>query len=57
MAVSISFGLAFATILTLLVLPVVYSFVDGISCKCRGTERMKFADALKIREEKGYDKK
>jgi multidrug efflux pump len=57
MAVSISFGLGFATILTLLVLPVVYSFVDGISCKCRGTERMKFADALKIREEKGYDKK
>ncbi len=56
MAVSISFGLAFATVLTLLVLPVVYSFVDGISCKCRGTERMKLADALRLREEKGYDK-
>ncbi len=56
MAVSISFGLAFATILTLLVLPVVYSFVDGISCRIRGCERLKLDDALKIREEKGYDK-
>ena len=56
MAISISFGLGFATVLTLLVLPIVYSFIDGISCKCHGTERMKLTDALKIREEKGYDK-
>lgn len=56
MAISISFGLAFATVLTLLVLPIVYSFVDGISCKCSGTERLKLSDALKIRQEKGYDK-
>jgi multidrug efflux pump len=57
MAVSISFGLGFATVLTLFVLPVVYSFIDGISCRCRGTEKMTFAEALKLREEKGYDKK
>ena len=56
MAISISFGLAFATVLTLLVLPIVYSFVDGISCKCSGTERLKLSDALKIRQEKGFDK-
>lgn len=56
MAISISFGLGFATVLTLLVLPIVYSFVDGISCKCKGTKRLKLSDALKLRQEKGYDK-
>jgi len=29
-AVSIAFGLAFATLLTLLIIPVVYSFIDSI---------------------------
>ncbi|HQO09250.1 MAG TPA: efflux RND transporter permease subunit [Clostridiales bacterium] len=56
MAVSIVFGLGFATILTLLVLPVVYSFIDGFSCRCSGTQTMSFKDALNLREEKGYDK-
>lgn len=56
MAVSISFGLGFATILTLFVLPVVYSLIDGFSCRCSGTQKMTFTEALKLREEKGYDK-
>ncbi|MDA3885679.1 MAG: efflux RND transporter permease subunit [Candidatus Delongbacteria bacterium] len=56
MAVSISFGLAFATILTLLVLPVVYSLVDGLTCKVTGKKGITLNEALEIRVEKGYDK-
>ena len=56
MAVSISFGLGFATILTLLVLPVVYSLIDGFACRCSGTQKMKLSDVLELREVKGYDK-
>ncbi len=56
MAVSISFGLGFATILTLLVLPVVYSLIDSLACRCSGTQKMRLTDALGLRKEKGYDK-
>jgi len=55
MAVSISFGLGFATILTLLVLPVIYSLIDGISLKSRGVKGITLKEALEIREAKHYN--
>lgn len=55
MAVSISFGLGFATILTLLVLPVIYSLIDGISLKSRGIKGITLKEALEIREAKHYN--
>ncbi|NOR44940.1 MAG: MMPL family transporter, partial [Candidatus Delongbacteria bacterium] len=56
MAVSISFGLAFATVLTLLVLPVVYSIVDSMTCVIKRKKGITLKEALEIRVEKGYDK-
>ncbi|MBN1970349.1 MAG: efflux RND transporter permease subunit [Candidatus Delongbacteria bacterium] len=55
MAVSISFGLGFATILTLLVLPVVYSLIDGMTLKFSKIEGITLEDAIEIRTEKNYD--
>ena len=56
MAVSIVFGLGFATLLTLFILPVIYSLIDGISYKMSGKKGITLAEALEIRAEKGYDK-
>jgi len=55
MAVSICFGLGFATVLTLLVLPVVYSIIDGISLKSRGVKGISLKEALEIRDAKHYN--
>jgi multidrug efflux pump subunit AcrB len=49
MAVSIVFGLSFATLLTLYVIPTVYSFVDSVAGRLhasRFTEHIKFKDAI-----------
>jgi len=48
MAVSIAFGLAFATILTLLVIPVIYSLVDSVFFRLKMT---RFQNSHKSREE------
>jgi len=50
MAVSISFGLAFATILTLIVIPVIYSLVDSLFGKLgitRFKSHISFKEAMK----------
>lgn len=55
MAVSISFGLAFATILTLLVIPVFYSIIDSVFGRLgltRFKSHISFKEAMKIRKEK-----
>ena len=51
MAVGIAFGLGFATILTLLVIPVVYSIVDDIAGKFGSKQfptRLSFKEAMKL---------
>jgi multidrug efflux pump subunit AcrB len=48
MAVSIAFGLAFATILTLLVIPVIYSLLDSVFYRLKMT---RFQDEHRSREE------
>jgi HAE1 family hydrophobic/amphiphilic exporter-1 len=50
MAVSIAFGLAFATLLTLFVIPVVYSLVDSLFGKLgltRFKEHLRYEDCIK----------
>ena len=58
MAVAIAFGLGFATILTLLVLPVIYSFVDSIFGKLKMTRfssHIPLKEALEIRKSTHLD--
>ncbi|MBN2542848.1 efflux RND transporter permease subunit [bacterium] len=54
MAVSIAFGLAFATMITLLVIPVIYSLVDSFFGKLKLTrfkEHKSFDEAMECRSE------
>jgi len=53
MAVSISFGLAFATILTLIVIPVIYSLVDSLFGKLGVT---RFKSHISFEEAMSHDK-
>jgi hypothetical protein len=48
MAVSIAFGLAFATMLTLLVIPVIYSLMDSVFFRLKMT---RFQGIHKTRDE------
>lgn len=58
MAVAIAFGLAFATMLTLFVIPVIYSLVDSVAWKlklARFKQHISFEEALKNRKELDLD--
>jgi len=58
MAVAIAFGLAFATVLTLFVLPVIYSLVDSLGGKLklsRFKQHISIEEALANREELELD--
>jgi len=58
MAVAIAFGLAFATVLTLFVIPVIYSLIDSIGWKLKLSkfkQHISFKDALKNRVELELD--
>ncbi len=58
MAVCMVFGLGFATLLTLLVIPVFYSFVDSIFGKLGATRfksHISFEEAMEEAMEKGWD--
>lgn len=60
MAVAIAFGLAFATILTLFVIPVIYSIVDSVGGSMgisRFKKRMSFKEALESGEIQLMEKK
>lgn len=52
MAVSIAYGLAFATILTLLVIPVLYSIIDSFALKVQGKYGITLKEALELRKER-----
>jgi len=58
MAVAIAFGLAFATVLTLFVIPVIYSLIDSIGWKLKLSkfkQHISFKEALKSRKELELD--
>jgi large-conductance mechanosensitive channel len=58
MAVAIAFGLGFATLLTLFVLPVIYSLVDSLFGKLKLTkfkQQISYEDSMKRRSEMDLD--
>ncbi|MDP8269642.1 MAG: efflux RND transporter permease subunit [Candidatus Tenebribacter davisii] len=58
MAVAIAFGLGFATLLTLFVLPVIYSLVDSLFGKLKLTkfkQQISYEDSMKLRSEMDLD--